>query len=391
MEIKKEVISILFLLSLVSLAYAQSAPPDIPDHFYGAIKINNNDAPIGTQIGIYINNGLESTVTTTITGQYNLYVTTGYTGDIVKFLINNAEATTYQRQGGALINLNLSITTDSDGDGTSDQIDPLLGDITNVTSNLGSLNISIGGINSTSGAFSGTKLVEFYSNNEKVITFDFDFDSKILNLSNLQITKQTSPTEGSIVVKGMPSGVSKTVYIDRLTPSDNSVCIKDAEISNISEVSSSCDGTNEFKVECPGTNGGYTCSVEGSRFKVSGLQHSGVKEFYIAPLSNSPGGGSGGGSGGGGGSGSSKGSSSSTPSTTDDQQPVEDQPTQEVQDNPQSDNTEGTPNENSNDLTGAVIGSGNKTNFKLPIIFVLVVVVLALVFNFKDKVKKFRM
>ena len=340
MEIKKEVIFILFILSLVSLAYAQSAPPDIPDHFYGAIKINNNDAPIGTQIGIYINNGLESTVTTTITGQYNLYVTTGYTGDIVKFLINNAEATTYQRQGGTLINLNLSITTDSDGDGTSDQIDPLLGDITNVTSNLGSLNISIGGINSTSGAFSGTKLVEFYSNNEKVITFDFDFDSKILNLS---------------------------------------------------EVSSSCDGTNEFKVECPGTNGGYTCSVGGSRFKVSGLQHSGVKEFYIAPLSNSPGGGSGGGSGGGGGSGSSKGSSSSTPSTTDDQQPVEDQPTQEVQDNPQSDNTEGTPNENSNDLTGAVIGSGNKTNFKLPIIFVLVVVVLALVFNFKDKVKKFRM
>ncbi len=102
----------------------------------------------------------------------------------------------------------------------------------------------------------------------------------------------------------MPSNTIKTVYLDKLTTTNNAVCIKDQEISTINEITTDCTGENEIKLNCPGNNEDYECSIEEDRFKISGLQHSGVKEFYIAPPTenNNPPSNGGGSSGGGGGS-----------------------------------------------------------------------------------------
>ena len=305
MEIKKNkklIILLIIGLFLINLVYAL-APPILPDHFKGNLIIDNINAPIGTEIEVKINDELKDTIFTTITGKYDLYVKVGNYNDNIKFKINGLETSTYQRTGGKTFNVDLKTWTDRDSDGIPDDIDKLIGSKGNVSNNFADLSILINNSDNLFGSFNGIKNVKFKDGDKEIVNFDFDFDSGVLNLFELKIDKQSN-SEGSIIIKGMPSGVVKTAYIDKLKTNSNSVCIKDAEISLITEISANCDGENEFKVNCPGTNGNYICSVEESRFKISGLSHSGVKEFYIAPVvttppasSSSSGGGGGGGSG----------------------------------------------------------------------------------------------
>lgn len=99
---------------------------------------------------------------------------------------------------------------------------------------------------------------------------------------------------------------TKTIYLDKLNNTSNAVCIKDAEVYSMSEMSSSCNGENETMVLCNGElQSGYRCAQE-ERLILSGARHSAVREFYSssAPVpdsgsSTSSGTGSGGGGGGG--------------------------------------------------------------------------------------------
>ncbi|MCU0642124.1 MAG: hypothetical protein MUF61_00910 [archaeon] len=112
-------------------------------------------------------------------------------------------------------------------------------------------------------------------------------DVEVVNryMANLIIKTQSDEAlKGYTILSGinLSEGETKTAYMDKLEYNSNSVCIKDAEIENISEISPECDGENETVVMCPGKIGDYECAVEGNTFVVSGLRHSGVLEYTNA-------------------------------------------------------------------------------------------------------------
>jgi hypothetical protein len=197
-----------------------------------------------------------------------------------------------------IVNLN---QTDTDEDGTGDPCDKIV-DV-EVNSNIANLSILINGSAIYDQNMSGISPIQFEDeSNNTILEFDWDF-SNIFNMSGVEIKEQESNSTGSIIISGLDLGdETKSVYLDKLS-SSNSVCIKDADITNITEISGDCTGTNETSVACPGNSGAYACSLASDRYKVSGLSHSGVIEHYVAPPPPAPSAPSGGGgSGGGGGS-----------------------------------------------------------------------------------------
>ncbi len=125
--------------------------------------------------------------------------------------------------------------------------------------------------------------VTFKEGNDTILEFDYNFSLGELKLNNLTIEKQSeNDTYGFIIIKGLDltsQGKKKTVYVDKLTDSF-SVCIKDAEVASISEFSGQCDSDDEVLLMCPGTERQYSCELNAttSKYKVSGLNHSGIKE-----------------------------------------------------------------------------------------------------------------
>jgi hypothetical protein len=119
--------------------------------------------------------------------------------------------------------------------------------------------------------------VELKSGSNLVLEFDWNF-SQPLNLKNIYLEKQpSSATRGYLIVKGL--NIRKKVFIDKLNSSSSSVCIKDQELNSISGISLSCTGTNEYEVDCPGSNDNFTCNLPAGFFEVDGLTNSGVIEM----------------------------------------------------------------------------------------------------------------
>ena len=141
-------------------------------------------------------------------------------------------------------------------------------------------------------------------NNYTLIEFDL---ATLFSFSSLSVTTQDNTSSvGYIIVSGIPS-MNKTFYLNNVDPSIDTVCVKDASIENVSEISSDCTGINETLVTCDNsTQSGYRCeSIENStRYQISGLAHSGVIELSVSVVSSSssssPSIGGGGGGGGGG-------------------------------------------------------------------------------------------
>ncbi|MBT3814690.1 hypothetical protein HOG07_04610, partial [Candidatus Woesearchaeota archaeon] len=193
----------------------------------------------------------------------------------------------------------INSTPDTDNDGIEDTTDPLLYNETNVTqSGITRLNITVGG-NRTNETYTGKQEILFYDQNTLMINFSHNFSSKNLDLSNVTIIKDTN----SIIVNlsGQLQG-NKTLYI-----TDNSfvtLCVKDAEVSSISEVSSGCDGDNETDfTSCLGGSlsaSGINCTDLGTTIKIDNLQYSAIKGTVATPATTSSSSGGGGGSGGGG-------------------------------------------------------------------------------------------
>ncbi len=113
---KKEIILIFFSVFLISLVYAGAPPgsgsiPPLPDHFIGDVTINGQNAPVGTQISIYVNSTLEGSILTTVVGEYDLYIKTGSINNTIEFKILDKIAGSDIRGWGETTFLNLSITT----------------------------------------------------------------------------------------------------------------------------------------------------------------------------------------------------------------------------------------------------------------------------------------
>ena len=196
---------------------------------------------------------------------------------------------------------------DIDNDGINDSIDKLIGDEKSINTSTVNLSILVGNSKNLSRLFNESIKVRFMDSGFAIAEFDFDFSLFKLNLTNITINKQLNST-GSLIFRGlkMPEGVTKALYVDRVDAAINGICIKEDEISAISEISNDCNSNNEFKVECDGTSqDSYTCIYNSTlnKYKVQGLRHSGIVQLAYAKAagSSSPSASSASGSSGGGG------------------------------------------------------------------------------------------
>lgn len=172
----------------------------------------------------------------------------------------------------------------------------------NITTDLADLSISVNG-NGTLENLTGKKELAIYENSTPLMTFNHNFSAGDLNLSKIKIDK----AEDHILLK--TSGElqeAKTIYLEN--NEFDKLCLKDAEINSISEISESCTGPDETDLTaCLGntegmTTGSYYCKQADSLIEVRNVTHSALRGTKAeAPAPTSEAAPSAGGSGGGGG------------------------------------------------------------------------------------------
>ena len=207
--------------------------------------------------------------------------------------------TTYQDSGNYTINVTVSDGTfedsqlvnievleiaDIDNDGINDSSDPIIGTSSYVLSeSFSTITVYINDSYNISQNFTDLQTVEFKNNitNETLVSFSINFSLYSINLTNVSINKYSNATAGSIIIKNLvlPENITKSVYLDDKNESVDYICIKDAEISSIDNISISCNSTKEFLIKCNSSIiNGYNCTDLGARYLVSGLNHSGIRE-----------------------------------------------------------------------------------------------------------------
>ncbi|HLC49856.1 MAG TPA: CARDB domain-containing protein, partial [Candidatus Nanoarchaeia archaeon] len=180
---------------------------------------------------------------------------------------------------------------DTDNDGINDSDDAVIGD--SVSSSLQNLSVFIDGSSDFSSILRGEKRIKFRQGNAMLAEFDINLSLYRINLSNITLQKQPGNSTGWLIFRGikMPLGYRKTLYIDKVN-STNGICIKDADINSVDEISDACNLENEFKIECDGAlQGSYRCTYNSSsgKYKIEGLKHSGIQQInYEAPEASSP-------------------------------------------------------------------------------------------------------
>lgn len=129
--------------------------------------------------------------------------------------------------------------------------------------------------------YNTTQQVEIRDGSTVRVSFRYPFSTP-LNLKEVTIKKQpSSSTFGYLIVNGLE--VSKNLTIDSKNHS-NKVCVKNAEISLITEMSTDCDSGGEYLIDCPGSNNLYKCYLQNGTYLVTGLTSSAVKEILISNL-----------------------------------------------------------------------------------------------------------
>ena len=267
--------------------------------------ITNNNTLIGTGTAIFnttINNTNGTTWITLNNINYTATVNTNNYSTSIN-LTNGTHSYKWYSYGNGIHNkLNSSRTLfytvkpDQDQDGLDDTNDTLEYNETYVIKEgITELNITVGG-NSTNQTFTEKQQVIFYEETSPIINFSHNFTQSELDLSKVTIIKE----ETSLIVNF--SGQlqeNKTLFI-----TDNefiSLCVKDEEISSVSEISSSCAGSNETDftncLDGQARINGINCTDLGDTIKIENLKHSGIKGTQETILSSIISGGSSGGSG----------------------------------------------------------------------------------------------
>jgi len=174
---------------------------------------------------------------------------------------------------------------DEDGDGVSDDNDSVIGSPDNVTlEGYVNLQVTIGSYDandSNASTVTGNQTVTFISEGNPIVEFDKDFTNSSLSMPDITIKKEISDDRQGMVVQGLSE--TKTIYIDKFND-DGALCVKDADINSIDDISSDCTGVNEVffgRCEDGETVGNYACSVENGRYKIEGMLHSGAVEMNI--------------------------------------------------------------------------------------------------------------
>lgn len=201
---------------------------------------------------------------------------------------------------------------DLDGDGIPDANDSISGNISFVNSSTlpaSGLNVTINGSTNTSQLLNGTFLVNVTNGSRVLAEFYWNFSLGSIFLNFSVDVQPSSSSVGYTVIRGLvlQQNQTKNITVDIVSGTDR-VCIKDADVSSISDVSSGCTGSNETLISCPGVAGKYNCSVIGSQFyKITNVSFTAAREqpasSPILQVQNEGSSSSGGGGGGGGSSG----------------------------------------------------------------------------------------
>lgn len=183
--------------------------------------------------------------------------------------------------GGLVLDKNFTVKLwlDYDADLIADYEDSLIGDRSYVTAQgVSQLTVTVGG-NTASGTYTGSRTTIFMDGSTELFNFTPDYDSTTIHLANVLVKRG----ENSLVVNmgdELDGGITKTMYLQ-----DNdfiALCVKDAAISSESEITAACNDVDETDfTSCIGnsagiTIGSLTCTDEGTRFRVDGLEHSGI-------------------------------------------------------------------------------------------------------------------
>ncbi|MBI1935729.1 S8 family serine peptidase [Candidatus Woesearchaeota archaeon] len=196
-------------------------------------------------------------------------------------------------------------------DKPKDENDTVVGNITDIITTIPNLDLKINNsFFNSSGLFKGLNKLNFTEGNKTLIEFDFSF-SNSSKFSFVGITINSTKIDGknSLIIRGINltgQGSTKTVYLNRTNTTYNSVCIRDEDISSITEMTSDCSSSSETKLPCDGiSTNSYICTLEDTAYKITGLLHSGITQISYdrpssSPSSSSPSSSSSGGGGGGG-------------------------------------------------------------------------------------------
>ena len=153
------------------------------------MKIDDEDASIGTKIEIYVNEEFLKNDTVKDAGEYLFYVSEAEIGDDLKFRILNQLVGTSTVTGTQKI-LDFNLYTDRDGDETDDSQDKLIGDDGNdIDHNYDDLNLFINDSDTIESTYSGVQTIKIYNDDQVVLEFEFDFDDSIFNLFDLELKK----------------------------------------------------------------------------------------------------------------------------------------------------------------------------------------------------------
>jgi hypothetical protein len=133
-----------------------------------------------------------------------------------------------------------------------------------------------------------TLYVEVLKENDSVLfkegnTTIMEFASQNpVSLVDLFLEKQPANSSFSyILISGLnlSQNLTKTVYIERIL-NGTGICIRDEELTQISEISGTCTKADETWLACQGSAGSYICNLmsNNTMYKISGLKHSGARE-----------------------------------------------------------------------------------------------------------------
>ena len=208
-------------------------------------------------------------------GIYSINVTVNDSSDIDSAIVNVTviDARDLDNDGNPDYN-----DTDIDNDGIANQADFLEGNLQSINTAL-SLNLTLNGQSNLSGLFNGTFTVNITNGSDEIMEFEFTFNaSNVLDLGNLTINRTTNGSS-AVSIRGLNlSNSTKTIFLEKINATVKSVCIKDAD-TGFDAITSACDGASETLITCDNaTNGQYTCFDTGTRYKITGLSHSAVKE-----------------------------------------------------------------------------------------------------------------
>jgi hypothetical protein len=169
--------------------------------------------------------------------------------------------------------------TDDDNDGIDDTSDYLFGNASSINTSM-ALSLIINGSGNLSKLFNGTFLINITNGTDPIIEFNFTFNSSNnLDLANITINRTTNGSS-AVSIKGNINLINstKTVYLEKVNTTAKSVCIKDSDVG-YDNISSACDESNEILAICDNSSTGqYACYDTGYRYRITGLNHSAVKE-----------------------------------------------------------------------------------------------------------------